>query len=87
MHCFLTHNSSLQAPSVCYIRAFIAPLAWTLVTKESKDKLESDDYEALLWSAAPVLHHLSSREIQLPDTVARQKLEQMCVSCCWVVVL
>ncbi|XP_029694694.1 otoancorin [Takifugu rubripes] len=69
-------NSS--APSVCYIRAFIAPLAWTLVTKEGKYSLEdSDDYDALLWSAAPVLQHLPSSEIHLPDTVTQQKLEQM----------
>lgn len=87
VHCFLTHNSSLQVSSMCYIRAFIAPLAWTLLTKESKNNWESEDYEALLWAAAPVLQLLPPGEIELPDIAAQQKLEQMCVSGCWVVVL
>lgn len=47
------------------------------MTNEGKYNLESDDYDALLWGAAPVLQHLPPREMKLPDTVTRQKLAQM----------
>lgn len=64
---------------MCYLRAFIAPLAWKLVTRESKDNLEPDDYDTLLQSAQPLLQYVPSGEVELPKTVARQKLEKMCV--------
>lgn len=51
------------------------------MTTESKNNLESDDYDTLLWSAEPVLQSLPSRDIELPNTVAQQKLEKMCVGC------
>lgn len=51
------------------------------MTTESQNNLESDDYDTLLWSAEPVLQSLPSRDIELPNTVAQQKLEKMCVGC------
>ncbi|KAM9852097.1 LOW QUALITY PROTEIN: otoancorin [Aulostomus maculatus] len=62
-------NSSEETS--CYMRAFLAPLCWAILTSDSKSNVSSDDYEVLLSAAKPTLLNTPLKRIKLPRRVER----------------
>ncbi|XP_037640501.1 otoancorin isoform X2 [Sebastes umbrosus] len=72
----LMRNSS-GAPA-CYMRAFVAPLCWATLTKQSESNMTSDNYDTLLKCARPALEDMSLTARKLPANVGkRQNLTNM----------
>ncbi|XP_045900376.1 otoancorin [Micropterus dolomieu] len=71
----LMQNSS-EAYS-CYMQAVVAPLSWETLYTQSERHMDSDDYDALLWAAKPVLQDMSSTRMNLPIKVEGQNVKKM----------
>ncbi|XP_040901377.1 uncharacterized protein otoa [Toxotes jaculatrix] len=71
----LMRNSS--EASACYIRAFVAPMSWTTLTIQGENKVDSDNYDTLLWAAKPALEDMPSSKMTLPTKVEGQNMKKM----------
>ncbi|XP_026173158.1 uncharacterized protein LOC113136499 isoform X2 [Mastacembelus armatus] len=71
----LMRNSSDS--SACYMKAFVAPLSWTILTTQGENNVALDDYDTLLWAARPALQEMPSSRIALPTRVESQHLKKM----------
>ncbi|XP_026172964.1 uncharacterized protein LOC113136395 isoform X2 [Mastacembelus armatus] len=63
--------------SACYMKAFVAPLSWTILTTQGENNIASDDYDMLLWAARPALQEMPSSRVALPTRVESQHLKKM----------
>lgn len=61
----------------CYMRAFLAPVAWEAWNANCEDHINRTDYEAVLWTAKPMLEESSSARMNLPTEVDAEKMEPM----------
>lgn len=72
--------SFLQGPPACYMRAFVAPLCWATLTKQSESNMTSDNYDTLLKCARPALEDMPLTARKLPANVGKpQNLTNMWV--------
>ncbi len=68
----------MQEASACYIHAFMAPLSWAALTMQSENnKMDSDDYDSLLWAAKPALQEMPPTSMKLPNIVPRLNMMKM----------
>ncbi|XP_068179193.1 otoancorin [Antennarius striatus] len=63
--------------SACYMRAFVAPESWSILTAQSEDNEDLNDYENYLWAAMPMLQDIPFNKIKLPNKAVRQKVKKM----------
>ncbi|XP_017280554.3 otoancorin [Kryptolebias marmoratus] len=67
--------SSSSDPSVCYMKAFVAPLAWVTLTSQSV--FNSNDYDTLMSAAKRVLLDVPSARTKLPAQIEIQNLRKL----------
>ncbi|XP_072250370.1 otoancorin [Leuresthes tenuis] len=69
---------SSSEPSVCYMKAFVAPLSWSALTARTEDSnFDSNDYDSLLWAAKPVLEDIPYARMKLPPKVEGKNMKKM----------
>ncbi|KAM3613542.1 uncharacterized protein V6R79_001145 [Siganus canaliculatus] len=61
----------------CFMRAFLAPLAWKTVTTQTGDDIDSEDYNTLVDAAEPALPEMNSNAFNLPKNLPRRRMEKM----------
>lgn len=66
-----------QEESVCFVRAFVAPLSWKALTTPEENITDMDDYEKLLWAIKPALRDITFRTMMLPKRLALEKVLRM----------
>ncbi|KAM4595999.1 otoancorin-like, partial [Polymixia lowei] len=51
--------------SVCFVRGFIAPLSWKILTTRG-DRMDEETYGAMSWAARPLLQTMPPSKLNLP---------------------
>lgn len=71
-----------QEDSVCFMRAFVAPLSWEALTTPEENITDMDDYEKLMLATKPALQDISLGRMRLPKHLALLKVTRMWVDNC-----
>ncbi|XP_059195102.1 otoancorin [Centropristis striata] len=69
-------NTSSEAIA-CYMRAYLAPLALKALTPQSECNMTSEDKDALLWAAQPIMMDESFNALDLPSEIDTKTLKKM----------